>query len=112
MVFDPPVSAVVLAVADLPPLEALSAAALEPSRRATRGLRPPLVVVPLAVARHEVPGEADVALAQRAEPLGRVVVERAAREVHGVLRRNIVITPDRDKCLLLDQENKKTQKIF
>ena len=97
LVFNPPVSAVVLAVADLPPLETLSAAALEPSR-ATRGLRPPLVVVPLAVAR-EVPGEADVALAQRAEPLGRVVVERATREVHGVLR-NIIITPDRDKCLL------------
>ena len=81
----PPVSAVVLAVADLLPLEALPAAALlQPF--AVRGLRPPLVVVPLAVAL-EAAREADVALAQRAEPLARVVVERAAREVPSVLRR-------------------------
>ena len=84
-----PVSAIVLAVADLPPLEALSAAALELSR-ATRRLRPLLVVVPLAVA-NQVPRAADVALAQSAKPLGRVVVERAAREVLGVLR-NISFT--------------------
>ena len=41
-------------------------------------------MVPLAVAL-EAAREADVALAQRAEPLARVVVERAAREVLGVL---------------------------
>ena len=81
----PPVSAVVLAVADLLVLEALPAAALL-LPFAVRGLRPPLVVVPLAVAL-EAARDADVALAQRAEPLARVVVERAAREVLGVLRR-------------------------
>ena len=43
-------------------------------------------MVPLAVAL-EAAREADVALAQRAEPLARVVIERAAREVIGVLRR-------------------------